>query len=67
MVWVFLLGMCDFQVRFEGMFCLSGDLERFWVVSVAGREGAPRWVEEEGGLPPGCVSSRLGGGGGQGG
>ena len=67
MEWVSLLGMCDFHVRFEGMFCLSGDLDSFWVVSVAVREGGSRWVEEAGGPPSGCGSSRLGGGGGQGG
>ena len=56
MEWVFVLGMCDFQVRFDGMFCLSGDLDRFWVVSVAGREGGPRWVKEWGGPTLGvCV------------
>ena len=64
MEWVSLLGMCDFQVRFDGLFCLT---DRFWVVSVAVREGGPRWVEEAGGPPLGCESSRLGGGGGQGG
>ena len=34
------------------------------MVRVGGREGGACWVEEEGGEPPGCVSSCLGGGGG---
>ena len=29
MEWVLLLGVCGFQVRFEGRFCLSGDVDRF--------------------------------------